>query len=111
MQPKYNLWLENETEEVCISTWRVALLKAVGATGSISAAAVEMKVQYRTAWQKINEMEKRLGLKLITTQIGGSHGGGARLTRKAQAYVKKFDRFNAEIEKTVRAKYRESFGK
>lgn len=111
MQPKYNLWLENEAEEVSISTWRVALLKAVAETGSISAAAEEMKVQYRTAWQKINEMETRLGQKLVDTQVGGAHGGGARLTAEAMDYIKKFDRLNAEVEKTVQAKYRELFGK
>jgi molybdate transport system regulatory protein len=111
MQPKFNLWLENESGEVSISTWRVALLKAVAETGSISGAAAVMKVQYRTAWQKINEMETRLGQKLVETQVGGSHGGGARLTSQAEDYVWKFDRLNAEIEKTVLAKYREMFGK
>lgn len=111
MKPNYNLWLENDAQEVTLSTWRVALLKAVSATGSISAAAEQMKVQYRTAWQKINEMEQRLGEKLVETQVGGSHGGGAHLTQAAQAYIKKFDRFNAEIEKAVQAKYRDTFGK
>ena len=111
MKPNYNLWLENDDEEVTISTWRVALLKAVAATGSISAAAEQLKVQYRTAWQKINEMEARLGQKLVETQIGGSHGGGAHLTQAAEDYIKKFDRFNAEIEKVVLARYRDTFGK
>jgi molybdate transport system regulatory protein len=111
MKPNYNLWLENEDEEVTLSTWRVKLLKAVSDTGSISAAAEQMKVQYRTAWQKINEMEERLGQKLVETQIGGSHGGGAQLTPEAQEYIKKFDRFNAEIERLVLAKYRDAFGK
>ena len=111
MQPKFNLWLENEVEDVTLSTWRVALLKAVAATGSISAAADEMKVQYRTAWQKINEMETRLDQKLVETQIGGVHGGGARLTAAADEYIRKFDRFNSEIEKAVLTKYRETFGR
>ena len=111
MKPNYNLWLENADEEVAISTWRVALLKAVSATGSISAAAEQMKVQYRTAWQKINEMEERLGQKLVETQVGGSRGGGAQLTAAAQDYIKKFDHFNAAIDKAVQAKYRDTFGK
>lgn len=111
MQPKFNLWIESESEEVTLSTWRVALLKMVAQTGSISAAAQEMKVQYRTAWQKINELESRLGEKLVETQIGGPHGGGARLTEAAEDYVRKFERFNAEVEKVVLARYREIFAK
>jgi molybdate transport system regulatory protein len=109
MQPRFNLWLE-EDDEVVFSTWRAALLTAVGETGSISAAAAHMKVQYRTAWQKINEMETRLGVKLVETQVGGHHGGGATLTPAAQDYLKKFERFSAAVEKVVELKYRESFG-
>lgn len=109
MQPRFNLWLE-KNDEVALSTWRVALLRAVAETGSISGAAEEMKVQYRTAWQKINEMETRLGVKLVETQIGGSHGGGARLTAKAQAYVERFERLQAEVARVVEAKFRDTFG-
>jgi len=108
MQPKFNLWLEEE-DEVVFSTWRAALLTRISETGSISAAAAQMGVQYRTAWQKINEMETRLGVKLVQTQVGGHHGGGATLTPAARDYVDKFERFNAAIEKVVEAKYRQAF--
>ena len=110
MTPHFNLWLE-KNDEVALSTWRVALLKAVAEAGSISAAAEQMNVQYRTAWQKINEMESRLGVKLVETQVGGPHGGGATLTQAALDYLAKFDRFNADVDKVVQAKYREVFGK
>lgn len=110
MHPKFNLWLE-EDEEVVFSTWRAALLTAIRDTGSISAAAAQMKVQYRTAWQKVNEMETRLGVKLVDTQVGGHGGGGAHLTLAAQEYLDKFSRFNTTVEKVVEAKYRETFGK
>ncbi|HEY1408475.1 MAG TPA: LysR family transcriptional regulator, partial [Promineifilum sp.] len=64
MQPRYNLWLEVEGE-VVFSLWRADLLRAVAASGSISAAAEELQIPYRTAWQKIHEMETRLGKKLV----------------------------------------------
>lgn len=108
MQPKFNLWLEADGE-VVFSTWRAVLLQTVQDTGSISAAAAKLGVQYRTAWQKINEMETRLGVKLVDTQIGGQHGGGARLTSAAQVYLDKFALFNAAVEKVVETKYRETF--
>ncbi len=109
MTPKFNLWLESDGE-VMFSTWRAALLKAVGETGSISAAAQHMGVQYRTAWQKINEMETRLGLKLVETQVGGQRGGGAHLTKTALDYLDKFARFNAAIQDAVNAAYSDTFG-
>jgi molybdate transport system regulatory protein len=109
MQPKFNLWLEAD-DEVVFSTWRAALLNAVGETGSISAAAGQMGVQYRTAWQKINEMERRLSVKLVETQVGGHHGGGAHLTPAARDYLDKFARFSAAVEQVMKEKYRETFG-
>ena len=100
MQPHYNLWLEKDGE-VVLSLWRVELLRAVAATGSISAAAEQIKIPYRTAWQKINEMETRLGEKLVDTQTGGHHGGGAKLTPDAERYLEQFDRFAHALERFV----------
>ncbi len=108
MQPKFNIWIEVEGQ-VALSAWRMALLKAVVETGSINAAAERMEVQYRTAWQKIHEMEERLGEKLVETQIGGVHGGGAKLTAVGQDYVEKLSRLQAALAPVVEAKYREIF--
>ena len=55
-------------------------------------------------------METRLGVKLVETQIGGSHGGGAHITPAAREYLDKFDRFSADVEKVVQIKFREAFG-
>ncbi len=109
LQPKFNLWLEVEGQ-VALSSWRLSLLQAIIATGSINSAADQMKVQYRTAWQKVHEMEERLGVKLLETQIGGQHGGGARLTPIAMDYVDKLTRLQAALGPLVEAKYREIFG-
>jgi molybdate transport system regulatory protein len=100
MNPRLNLWLENEGE-VVFSIWRMELLQAVGDTGSISAAAAVMEVHYRTAWQKINEMETRLGQTLVETQVGGRRGGGAQLTPLAQDLITAFTQFSQEIEQQM----------
>jgi molybdate transport system regulatory protein len=106
LQPQFNLWLE-ANGGVALSLWRVALLEAVGETGSISAAAGRVGVHYRTAWQKIHEMESRLGVQLIETQTGGHGGGGARLTPVAEDYIHRFNRLATEVERTVA----DTFGK
>jgi molybdate transport system regulatory protein len=99
-----NLWLENEGE-VVFSIWRMELLRAVADSGSISGAAATMDVHYRTAWQKINEMETRLGQKLVETQIGGQRGGGAQLTPLAQTLIAAFTQFSQDVEQQMQERF------
>jgi molybdate transport system regulatory protein len=108
MKPKFNFWLE-EDGEVALSIWRVKLLEAIDQAGSISGGATEMNVPYRIAWQKIHEMETRLGQKLIETQIGGSDGGGATLTPLAQSYIQKFNQFQQEIQTLLQTQFDKAF--
>lgn len=100
MQPRYNLWIERDGE-VVLSLWRAELLRAIARTGSISAAAEQLDIPYRTAWQKLHEMETRLGQKLVETQTGGQRGGGARLTPAGERYLEQFDRFAHDMERFV----------
>jgi molybdate transport system regulatory protein len=108
MEPKVNLWIEID-DQVVLSRWRVELLTAIAETGSISSAADRMEVPYRRAWQKIHEMEERLGTSLLETQTGGSGGGGARLTQAAQDYMARFQRFSEGIDLYVQRHFQEAF--
>jgi molybdate transport system regulatory protein len=108
MEPKFNIWIEINGE-VALSAWRLGLLRAIAETGSINAAADKLKIQYRVAWQKIHEMETRLGVKLLETQTGGLHGGGAKLTPIGLDYVEKLTRLQTALAPIVEAKYREIF--
>jgi molybdate transport system regulatory protein len=108
MRPRVNLWLE-VNGQVALSSWRVGLLEAIDRLGSISAAADELEVPYRRAWQKIKEMERRLGLPLLETSIGGHSGGGARLTPAAHRCVEQFHEFSRGIEADIAARYRTVF--
>ena len=109
MEPRVNLWIELDNQ-VVLSRWRVELLLAVDETGSISGAAERLGVPYRRAWEKIHEMEQRLGVALLDTQTGGPGGGGARLTPNAQDYVARFQQFSEGIDLFVRQHFREAFG-
>ncbi len=107
--PRANIWLEKEGE-VVLSTWRVALLEAVAETGSITAGAEKMKVPYRVAWQKIREIEERLGEPVVETQVGGPGGGGAQLTPAGERYVQRFREFAAGLDEIVQRRFEEVFG-
>ena len=70
-------------DEVLLSEWRVALLEAVAAAGSLAGAAEAIGVPYRTAWQRLKETEARLGVRLAGERERGrrrrrqpAHPGG-----------------------------------
>jgi molybdate transport system regulatory protein len=109
VEPRVNLWVEIDNR-VVLSRWRVSLLTAVAETGSISGAAERMGVPYRRAWEKIHEMEERLGVALLETKTGGSGGGGASLTLAAQEYITRFEQFSAGIDLIVQQHFQEAFG-
>ena len=109
MNARFNVWIEAEGG-VVLSPWRARLLAAIETSGSISAAADEMKVPYRRAWEKLKEMETNFGRPLVETEVGGVHGGGARLTPLARDLMEKFQRFEAGLDEEIQARYRQAFG-
>jgi molybdate transport system regulatory protein len=109
MRPKFNLWIEKDGQ-VVLSTWRVDLLKAVDETGSISSAAELMEVPYRRAWQRIHEMEERIGESLVITEVGGAKGGGAQLTDLAQDMLLRFETFSSGLDLDVGERFERAFG-
>jgi molybdate transport system regulatory protein len=56
------------------------LLRAIESTGSISGAAKAMKMSYRRAWQLVDAMNACYRLPLVETAMGGTNGGGAKVT-------------------------------
>src|SRR5882672_9419851 len=65
---------------VAIGPGRADLLGAIARTGSISAAAREMKMSYRRAWLLVEAMNAAFRRPLVETLTGGRSGGGARVT-------------------------------
>jgi molybdate transport system regulatory protein len=107
--PRTNLWLERDGH-VVLSRWRADLLAAIEETGSISAAAERMHVEYRCAWDKIDEMERGLDTRLVERWTGGPAGGGARLTPEGRNYVARFKHLAEGIDELVAERFSEAFG-
>jgi molybdate transport system regulatory protein len=103
------VWLERGGR-VVLSDWRVELLEAVEATGSLARAAERLEVPYRTAWYKLKEIERRLSVRLLETQSGGADGGGSQLTAEARQVVARFHRLNAGIDELIAERFRAEFG-
>lgn len=75
---------------------KAELLSHIQKTGSISAAAKQMHMSYRRAWELVAEMNACFSSPLVTSSVGGSHGGGAHLTELGIAILSQFEQLNAK---------------
>ncbi len=73
-----------------IGPGKIDLLEEIAAFGSISAAARNMKMSYKRAWDLVEEMNRLFGKPLVSAQVGGKRGGGAKLTPAGLAVVSRF---------------------
>jgi molybdate transport system regulatory protein len=105
---RHKVWIERD-DEVLLSEWRIDLLRGVAETGSLAKSAVQLDVPYRTAWQRIKELEGRLGAQLLETESGGSSGGGSRLTPLAIDLIARFDRMTDGLAETIEERMRTEF--
>lgn len=70
-----------------IGPGKIALLEEIARSGSISAAGRVLKMSYRRAWELVEDLNRHLGIAVVTTASGGSGGGGAKLTAAGKALV------------------------
>ncbi|MBS5772710.1 MAG: molybdenum-dependent transcriptional regulator [Enterobacter cloacae] len=70
---------------------RIALLKQIEQTGSISQGAKNAGISYKSAWDAINEMNQLSEQTLVERATGGKGGGGAVVTRYGQRLIQLYD--------------------
>jgi molybdate transport system regulatory protein len=63
-----------------IGPGKIALLEAIRAEGSITAAARHLGMSYRRAWLSVEQINNVLQHPAVTSVQGGQHGGGTVLT-------------------------------
>jgi molybdate transport system regulatory protein len=85
------------------------LLQAVAEHGSLVAAARALGVPHRTAWQRIQEMESSLGVRLLETTSGGVGGGRSRLSPSAEDLVKRYETLRAGLDELVGERFQNGF--
>ncbi len=77
---------------------RMALLKAIGEHGSISAAARAVGLTYRGAWDAVQALNNLFDQPLVLSQTGGRQGGGAQVTPAGAALVRAFERLDSRLD-------------
>src|SRR5881392_1284477 len=105
LAPRHKVWL-NWDGAFLMGPRYLRFLEAVDRMGTIRAAGREVRWSYRTCLNRIREMERVLGAKVLTTSRGGSSRGSARLTPEARRLLKVFAHWRREVERLSLAAFR-----
>ena len=69
---------------------KAELIERIAQTGSISAAARDMGMSYRRAWQLVEALNATYREPVVVTAIGGQRGGGATVTPYGERLAAQF---------------------
>jgi molybdate transport system regulatory protein len=75
-----------------IGPGKAMLLESIRATGSISAAAREMRMSYKRAWLLLDSMNQAFTRPVVAAAPGGAGGGGAVLTAFGAEVLERYRR-------------------
>jgi molybdate transport system regulatory protein len=95
-----------DVREPAIGPGKIALLEAIGTTGSITAAARMLGMSYRRAWLLVDETNRCLTAAAVATATGGKRGGGASLTHAGAELVKRYRAVERETSSAVTRRLR-----
>jgi molybdate transport system regulatory protein len=79
-----------------IGPGKIALLESVRETGSISAAARAMNMDYKRAWLLIDSINRAFDTPAVERVTGGAKGGGATLTTFGETLLASYRRLLTE---------------
>jgi molybdate transport system regulatory protein len=82
-----------------IGPGKAALLESVRDTGSISAAARAMNMDYKRAWTLIDSLNRAFDRPVVERATGGSRGGGATVTPFGAEILAKYRRLEEAVAK------------
>jgi molybdate transport system regulatory protein len=81
-----------------IGPGKAKLLESIRDTGSISAAARDMGMDYKRAWTLLDSMNQAFVEPVVTAAPGGARGGGAVLTEFGAEVLERYRRISKQAE-------------
>ena len=81
------LWLDRKGQKY-VGADRIALLESIDRLGSITAAAKDVGLSYKAAWDSVDAMNNVADKPLLIRATGGQHGGGSHLTEHGRQLVR-----------------------
>lgn len=107
MRVVYKIWLEHEGK--VFGQGPARLLDGVERTGSLRKAASELGMSYNKAWLILHAAEQRLGFALLDRSVGGTHGGGSRLTPRGQDLLNRYRALITTAGEALKQLFQEQF--
>ena len=86
---------------IAMGPGKADLLRAIGETGSISAAARQMEMSYRRAWLLVDTMNQAFKSPVVVTLTGGKAGGGAAVTEFGKEVLRRYSAMEAKASASV----------
>lgn len=80
-----------------IGPGKIALLEAIGVSGSIAGGGRILGMSYRRAWTLIDAMNQMFDSPVVEASAGGKAGGGATLTPFGAEIVAAYRAFEAKM--------------
>ena len=80
---------------------QIELLAAIDTCGSISQAAKQVGISYKTAWDRIDAMNNMSAQPLVVRSTGGAQGGGTLLTELGHRVISGFQALQDEHQKFI----------
>ncbi|HTR21584.1 MAG TPA: LysR family transcriptional regulator [Gemmatimonadales bacterium] len=87
LAPKASIWFERHGSYL-LGDQESRLLEAIDQVGSIKEAAKTAGISYRTAWARLQEMERALGHPVVKSRAGGPGGGATTLTDETRRLLR-----------------------
>jgi molybdate transport system regulatory protein len=81
---------------------KMRLLDLIDQTGSITAACRDMGMSYRRAWLLVEGLKRAFREPVLTTQQGGSSGGGCSLTPYGREVLRRYRALEQKAREAVR---------
>ncbi len=91
-----HVWFERQGAPL-LGEREAALLDAIEDSHSIKEAARATGMSYRTAWARIQAMERTLGMPVVLSRAGGPGGGTTTLTDDTRALLRIFTTLHRRV--------------
>jgi molybdate transport system regulatory protein len=103
------VWFEAGGEHV-FGAGIAGLLESIDHLKTLTAAAKEVHMSYRYAWQLLRAAEAHFGRAFVVRHVGGRRGGGTSLTDEGRHALAVFRRLNKDVADFADQRFRDLYG-